>query len=71
MLLDGEPVLSCLLPAEDVEGRTVTTLETLTNLDAARAETLRLLGTEMPQGNTPTAQQGSGSAQSTPPKGEK
>src|SRR5262245_31495336 len=41
------------------------------NLDAARAETLRLLGTEMPQGNTPTAQQGSGSAQSTPPKGEK
>jgi ATP-dependent Clp protease ATP-binding subunit ClpC len=41
------------------------------NLDAARAETLRLLGTEMPQGNAPTAQQGSGSAQSTPPKGEK
>jgi ATP-dependent Clp protease ATP-binding subunit ClpC len=41
------------------------------NLDAARAETLRLLGTEMPQGNTPTAQQGSGSTQSTPPKGEK
>ncbi len=41
------------------------------NLDAARAETLRLLGTEMPQGNTPTAQQGGGSAQSTPPKGEK
>jgi len=41
------------------------------NLDAARAETLRLLGTEMPQGTTPTAQQGSGSAQSTPPKGEK
>src|SRR6186997_2325647 len=41
------------------------------NLDAARAETLRLLGTEMPQGNTPTAQQGGGSAQSTPGKGEK
>ena len=41
------------------------------NLDAARAETLRLLGTEMPQGNAPTAQQGSGSTQSTPPKGEK
>ena len=41
------------------------------NLDAARAETLRLLGTEMPQGSTPTAQQGSGSTQSTPPKGEK
>ncbi len=30
------------------------------NLDAARAETLRLLGTEMPQGGTPTAQAGSG-----------
>jgi len=41
------------------------------NLDAARAETLRLLGTEMPQGNAPTAQQGGGSTQSTPPKGEK
>jgi carbon-monoxide dehydrogenase small subunit len=33
VLLDGEPVLSCLLPAEDVEGRTVTTLETLTPPD--------------------------------------
>jgi aerobic carbon-monoxide dehydrogenase small subunit len=30
VLLDGEPVLSCLLPVQDVEGRTVTTLETLT-----------------------------------------
>jgi carbon-monoxide dehydrogenase small subunit len=30
VLLDGEPVPSCLLPAEDVEGRTVATLETLT-----------------------------------------
>lgn len=30
VLLDGEPVLSCLLPAEDVEGRQITTLETLT-----------------------------------------
>ena len=30
------------------------------NLDAARAETLRLLGTEMPQTGTPTAQAGSG-----------
>jgi carbon-monoxide dehydrogenase small subunit len=30
VLLDGEPMLSCLLPAEDVEGRRVTTLETLT-----------------------------------------
>lgn len=33
VLLDGEPVLACLLPAEDVEGRTVTTLETLTPPD--------------------------------------
>ena len=30
------------------------------NLDAARTETLRLLGTEMPQSGTPTAQAGSG-----------
>jgi carbon-monoxide dehydrogenase small subunit len=30
VLLDGEPVLSCLLPVQDVEGRKVTTLETLT-----------------------------------------
>ena len=30
------------------------------NLDAARAETLRLLGTEMPQGGTPSAQASSG-----------
>ena len=30
VLVDGEPVLSCLLPAEDIEGRRVTTLETLT-----------------------------------------
>jgi ATP-dependent Clp protease ATP-binding subunit ClpC len=29
------------------------------NLDAARTETLRLLGTDMPQGGTPTAQAGS------------
>src|SRR5215475_7290859 len=42
------------------------------NLEAARAETLRILGTEMPQGNTPTSQQGSGSTQSQQaPKGEK
>jgi ATP-dependent Clp protease ATP-binding subunit ClpC len=43
-------------------------------LDAARAETLRLLGTEMPpgqQGSAPTAQQGTGSAQPATPKGEK
>ncbi|HKG95434.1 MAG TPA: ATP-dependent Clp protease ATP-binding subunit [Gemmatimonadaceae bacterium] len=40
------------------------------NLDAARAETLRLLGTEMPQGGA-TAQQGSGATPSVQPKGEK
>src|SRR5262249_7886971 len=40
------------------------------NLDAARAETLRILGTEMPQGS---AQQPSGAnaPQQAPPKGEK
>ena len=27
VLVDGEPVLSCLLPVEDVDGRRVTTLE--------------------------------------------
>src|SRR5690349_17186897 len=41
------------------------------NLDAARAETLRILGTEMPQQGGPTAQQGSGGAQTAQPKGEK
>ena len=30
VLVDGEPVLSCLLPVEDVAGRRVTTLETIT-----------------------------------------
>ncbi len=30
VLLDGEPVLSCLLPVQDVAGRSVTTLEVLT-----------------------------------------
>src|SRR3989440_12767571 len=39
------------------------------NLDTARAETLRLLGTEMPQGG-PTAQQGN-QPQPQPQKGEK
>jgi carbon-monoxide dehydrogenase small subunit len=33
VLVDGEPVLSCLLPVEDVEGRRVTTLEALTPAD--------------------------------------
>jgi ATP-dependent Clp protease ATP-binding subunit ClpC len=40
------------------------------NLEAARAETLRILGTEMPQGGA-TAQQGSGAPQAAQPKGEK
>ena len=30
VLLDGEPVLSCLLPVQDVAGRSVTTLKDLT-----------------------------------------
>lgn len=30
VLLDGEPVVSCLLPVADIEGRSVTTLEGLT-----------------------------------------
>src|ERR1043166_6947435 len=42
------------------------------NLDAARAETLRILGTEMPQGGAQGQQQGGGAAPAqTPPKGEK
>src|SRR5579862_8249318 len=41
------------------------------NLEAARSETLRLLGTEMPQGGAATAQQGTGAPQATQPKGEK
>ena len=39
------------------------------NLDAARAETLRLLGTELPQGGTPTAQAGSGATPGGAPAG--
>ena len=34
VLVDGEPVLSCLLPVEDVEGRRVTTLEAISTPDA-------------------------------------
>ena len=30
MLVDGEPMMSCLLPVEDVAGRQVTTLESIT-----------------------------------------
>jgi carbon-monoxide dehydrogenase small subunit len=30
VLVDGEPMLSCLLPVKDIEGRAVTTLEGLT-----------------------------------------
>jgi ATP-dependent Clp protease ATP-binding subunit ClpC len=43
------------------------------NLDAARTETLRLLGTEMPQGGTPGTSGASapGSATPTPAKGDK
>jgi ATP-dependent Clp protease ATP-binding subunit ClpC len=41
------------------------------NLEAARSETLRLLGTEMPQGGAATAQQGTGAPQTAQPKGEK
>src|SRR3712207_2005708 len=42
------------------------------NLDAARAETLRLLGTEAPQQQSPTAQAGGATPpQAQPPKGEK
>ncbi len=33
VLVDGEPMLSCLLPVEDVAGRHVTTLEGVTPLD--------------------------------------
>jgi ATP-dependent Clp protease ATP-binding subunit ClpC len=40
------------------------------NLDAARAETLRILGTEMPQGGAQQQQQGSAPAPAAP-KGEK
>src|SRR5918998_215555 len=40
------------------------------NLDAARAETLRILGTEMPQPNA-SGQQGSNAPQTSMPKGEK
>ena len=33
VLVDGEPMVSCLLPAEDVAGRRVTVLETITPVD--------------------------------------
>jgi aerobic carbon-monoxide dehydrogenase small subunit len=34
VLVDGQPMLSCLLPAQDIEGRAVTTLEGLTTTAA-------------------------------------
>jgi aerobic carbon-monoxide dehydrogenase small subunit len=33
VLVDGEPMLSCLLPVEDIAGRRVTTLESITPTD--------------------------------------
>ena len=33
VLVDGEPMMSCLLPVEDVAGRSVTTLEGLGSVD--------------------------------------
>jgi len=33
VLVDGEPVMSCLVPVEDVAGKRVTTLEALTPID--------------------------------------
>jgi carbon-monoxide dehydrogenase small subunit len=33
VLVDGEPVMSCLLPVEDVAGKRVTTLEAITPTD--------------------------------------
>jgi ATP-dependent Clp protease ATP-binding subunit ClpC len=44
--------------------------DTGVNLEAARAETLRILGTEMPQGGA-SAQQGGAAPQQAAPKGEK
>ena len=37
VLLDGEPVLSCLMPVEDVAGRQVITLESLNRPDGLTA----------------------------------
>jgi len=37
VLVDGEPMLSCLLPVENVAGRRVTTLESLTPADGLHA----------------------------------
>ena len=33
VLVDGEPMLSCLLPVEDIQGRQVTTLEGITPVE--------------------------------------
>lgn len=34
VLVDGEPMMSCLLPVEDIAGRRVTTLESITPAEA-------------------------------------
>ncbi|MEO0074125.1 MAG: 2Fe-2S iron-sulfur cluster-binding protein, partial [candidate division WOR-3 bacterium] len=36
VLVDGEPVVSCIYPAERAEGKTVVTIEGLTPLGASR-----------------------------------
>jgi len=37
VLVDGQPMLSCLLPVEDIAGQRVTTLEAITPLDGVDA----------------------------------
>jgi carbon-monoxide dehydrogenase small subunit len=37
VLVDGEPMMSCLLPVEDVAGKSVTTLEGITPVDGMNA----------------------------------
>jgi aerobic carbon-monoxide dehydrogenase small subunit len=44
VLVDGEPVLSCLLPVEDVAGRTVTTLESITPAEGVHPVQAAFLG---------------------------
>src|SRR6201989_2166688 len=67
----SEHLLRGLLPEEKGIAAQVWT-DAGVNLDAARAETLRILGTEMPQGGAQGQQGGAQAPQSqTPPKGEK